>query len=316
MKVFTFGEYADQRTVILFGAGLIGGALARRLSLLTASSTRDVKFDWRDHDAQKSTLEQLFQSPQMRSGTAGCASRVDIVWAAGRAAFGARQAEVDAEFDVFARSLEAIREYAPSSRFHLFSSAGGLFEGQRLVVANTPPRPIRPYGEAKLRQENLLLRSRADFSATVIYRPSTVYGFNAAHNRVGLVTALLRAAYHRQPALIYGRPDSLRDFISTEDIAHFVAGEILNPAERHEIHHLVSGVPSSIARIINEVETVTRLSVPRSYILGNDNSSDNTFHPSLAPKKLIKTALRVGIGAVARRLHHESIVSNNTANQA
>lgn len=313
MKIAALDNGARRQVVALFGAGLIGGAVLNELRKRRRCDLLDLPFSWTHAQAQPDELQTIMAHILKAAENSGERSSIDIVWSAGKGGFSAPQAVFDAETKTLARVLEAFRRGACESpqrfRYHLFSSAGGLFEGRRLVREGDEPSPLRPYAVAKLRQEHMLTQQR-DAMATVIYRPSSVYGYNGPGDRQGLITALLNAAYQRRPALVFGRPASLRDFILNDDIARFVANVILaeQPVE-HAVFNLVSGAPSSISHIIREVETVTRLTVPRSYVWRADNSSDNTFHPSIAPKGLTITPLREGIGAVSRRLHRLSIQS-------
>ena len=314
MRIVAFDNAARRHVVAVFGSGLIGGAILNGLCKgRRCTLTNDLPFSWNDSGAHAEELKSIAAHIAEMAITDHKSTRVDMIWAAGRGGFSGPKETFDAEAQAFARVLDAFSDLSEASphafRFHLFSSAGGLFEGRRVVSAGMSPTPLRPYGFAKLHQEELLTAYDNAF-AKVIYRPSSVYGYNRPGDRIGLVTALLNAAYHRRPALIFGRPASLRDFIFNEDIARFVVSVILGrQSDDCALYHLVSGQPSSIDRIIREAEKATRLSAPRSYVLGADNTSDNTFHPSIMPKELAITPLQTGIGMGARRLHRVSIQS-------
>src|ERR1041385_672024 len=74
--------------------------------------------------------------------------------------------------------------------FHLLSSAGGLYNGQRNVGRDSVPFATNPYGRAKLEQERQLHLALAH-TQRMIYRPASVYGFAGPGTRLGLVAALI-----------------------------------------------------------------------------------------------------------------------------
>src|SRR5262249_7810010 len=152
---------------------------------------------------------------------------------------------------------EDLVELAPKSRhrFHLLSSAGGLFEGQRFVDTSAKPAPRRPYGEAKLAQEERTAKLRPEV-ATSIYRPSSVYGFSGAGGRAGLVNTLIENTRKHCPSHIFGDSDTVRDYVLASDIGNFIAGRMSLPIERSRTFLLASGKPSSTQEILKISEKV------------------------------------------------------------
>ncbi|MEX0409764.1 hypothetical protein ABGN05_29470 [Aquibium sp. LZ166] len=121
---------------------------------------------------------------------------LSIIWAAGRAGFGADKATVLDEIPAFESILDLSETTLDilalgSVCFHFLSSAGGLFETQVDVDAATHFAPLRPYGVYKLVQEAKVEALRAPI-AKMIYRPSAVYGYGEPTGRVGLPIMLLK----------------------------------------------------------------------------------------------------------------------------
>src|SRR5262245_56948364 len=82
-----------------------------------------------------------------------------IVWARGSGVVGSTAAELDAETRIVEHMLTSVRSQRPRGRGALFlsSSAGGAYAGSDdpPFTESTVPRPLSPYGETKLAQEEL-----------------------------------------------------------------------------------------------------------------------------------------------------------------
>lgn len=308
------GAAADhRRLVVLFGVGLIGSAIAAQLCRQGMFRQSRFAFSWTDADERRSDIEAIRASVLERASAAPAESfSVNVVWAAGKAGFGAPQSDVDAEFEPFedviglARDLVAVdRSSQPS--FHLVSSAGGLFEGQVSVNQQTKPKPLRPYGTAKLRQEQELLANE-EFLRPMIYRPSSVYGYSKDSRRVGLVSALLGSSIRNELGVIFGAPSTLRDYILAEDIGAFVARRIWSGDLSGSPFLLASGKPTSMLEIIRRIELAVSRKVGVRYVLGDTNTLDNSFMPSALPDDLDNTPLDTGIRLIATRMLEALVV--------
>src|SRR5256885_1733395 len=79
---------------------------------------------------------------------------------------------------------------------------GGLFEGQRHIERDSVPEPRRPYGELKLRQEQLLASSSAPL-VRCVYRLTSVYGHAHTRRRQGLIpTLVVNGLRHRVSTIV------------------------------------------------------------------------------------------------------------------
>lgn len=230
---------------------------------------------------------------------------VSVIWAAGRSGMGSDEAQMQQETTLFSEVLSLAERHAAShnrdTHVHLMSSAGGLFEGRRHVDNETVPRPARPYGLGKLRQENLLLEAaaRTRHLTAHIYRPSTVYGFHAGA-RMGLIPVLVLNALAGRTSVIAGRYDTIRDYVAADDIGRFVASEITDPSAAGTTPMLLaSGRPAPIGEIVAEIEQILGTRLLLRYDPRPSNGVHMSYRKSAIPAKLAPTDFRTGICRVA-----------------
>jgi len=146
-------------TAALFGLGLIGGQVAEALCAGGYARAACLPFAWGAAPERPRELADIMALLEASPG------RLDVVWSAGAGGFGMSQAAADRELADFSDVLGLARTLAgrrtPGTvRFHLLSSAGGLFEGPRDATPHTPPAPKRTYGVLNLRQDDPPPRAR------------------------------------------------------------------------------------------------------------------------------------------------------------
>jgi len=294
---------ASGHTIAVFGVGLVGSALVDRLRSLARMDAAWLPLDWLDLSERDRHLEEIGVRivASFRPGPAG---RLTLVWSAGRAGFAAGRGETDAELAnfraVLALSTRCAEDFPEGmTRIVHFSSAGGLFEGQRQVDSRSVPGPRRPYGELKDAQERLLASSRI---RAAIVRLSSVYGRARPGQRAGLVSTLLVNGIRREVSSIYGSMDTLRDFVWADDVAAFVSRLILGGLEPPESRPilLASGRPSSIFEIQKIIEDLLGYKIYISYAPGAPNREDITFARSALPSGWVSSDLRANVGMVYR----------------
>ncbi|MDX5477726.1 MAG: NAD-dependent epimerase/dehydratase family protein [Cyclobacteriaceae bacterium] len=186
--------------------------------------------------------------------------KLDLIWSAGKTGFGSSEQDCVAEiahFQAFILSAKSIEsKYQVPFFVHYLSSAGALFEGQLRVDDFTVPRPMRPYGFAKLFQESLLTSTFP--KGYVVYRPSSIYGPSKNGTRVGLISRLLTCIYSFTEISIFGGMNTLRDFVWVYDVAEFISAQVSTKAAiGGRLYHLVSGKPSSIFEVSQVVAKVS-----------------------------------------------------------
>jgi nucleoside-diphosphate-sugar epimerase len=243
--------------VALFGLGLVGGEVQSALRRVGNATFEVVPVSWVDRHDRRLQLGLL---KRRIAGEGPVPTRADVVWSAGRGGFGAKVEELSRErvaLDDAIRFSEELARGMPDAvhALHFMSSAGGLFEGQRVVGADAEPAPRRPYGSAKLEQEEACLGIGAGVVPS-IYRLSSVYGHGSPRARMGLVTTLIANAWKHRTSHIFGNAGTIRDYVLASDIGEFVAGRVGGTSRRPETLLLASGRPATIDEIVRLVQTV------------------------------------------------------------
>lgn len=297
--------------VAIFGVGLIGVNLVQALFKHSYKIIQILPFAWdegarraNENEAILNCIDSLLATP-INSPTRApyIQSRIDFVWSAGKGGFGMPGNDTLQELASFNNVLDlavsAVKGH-PSCmvRFHMLSSAGGLFEGQRNVGRNTKPCVKRPYAEMKLKQEQLL-GSCCDI-IPYIYRPTSVYGFAGLHRRMGLIPTLLWNGYSNKVSSIYGTPDTIRDYVWSNDVGSFIANKISLKATVAETHILASGKPSSIFEIHRRIEKLLNKKLFCHYIKEGGNTEHNTFNTATYPAGWNPLNIETGISKTYR----------------
>jgi UDP-glucose 4-epimerase len=154
-----------------------------------------------------------------------------VFWCAGAGVVGTSPATLDTEsatWELFLERLGRELTAAPAAnrpgRLFLASSAGGLYAGspERPLHEGSAPRPISPYGRAKLRQEQTLEQwaARHPQVSSLVARISNIYGPGQRMGKPqGLISHMSRCLIHHQPVHIYVPLDTIRDYVYVEDAA-------------------------------------------------------------------------------------------------
>ena len=302
------GELQGRQIVILFGVGLIGRAVVAAVTRTGIERLIEVPFSWTSEHCQTRELEAIQQEIFASRSEAATPpiSRVDIIWAAGRTGFSSSDDQIMPEVRAFEKaisfSLQLLRR-VPDARhsFHLISSAGGLFEGQKHVDCTSLPRPLRPYSCAKLQQEQMLAGGPSQVRK-MIYRLSTVYGFSGQGVRFGLVNTLIHNSIRRRSSNIFGNALTIRDYVLVSDVGKFIANRLQDIDENSRVLTLASGKPTTIFEMLNRIENI----VGRKFFYSFDNISTNTtdisFSPAILPQLWFPTDLDTGLRQTARHL--------------
>jgi UDP-glucose 4-epimerase len=287
--------------VLLFGSGILGGAIAARLGAQATMPPAELHWPWADANGRCRMATLLHQSLD-----ADCPAAVSLIWAAGRSGMGSTTEDMARETALVVELIEFATALASSSdaavHMHLISSAGGLFDGHTHVGSDTQATPERPYGHGKLAQEQLLAAAAAAHPglSTHVYRPTTVYGFQAGA-RMGLIPVLILNGLAGRTSTIIGRADTIRDYVATEDVARFVGGRVQQLASAPPSALLLaSGRPTPLGEIVAETESLLGTRLYLRYDPRPSNSANMSFRPSATPTDLRPVDLRSGIRRVAQ----------------
>jgi len=290
---------AGRRSItLLFGAGLIGRAIVKALRLRVDAQPLTLPCDWNDPRSRRDDIAHI----EERVGSS--ADVVNVIWSAGKGGFFATSAETALELETYKEVVALAsrlrqRTHAPVV-FHLISSAGGLYEGQRHITADSTPAPVRPYGFLKLHQE-AWLRDRLDLSGIRIYRVSSAYGYVEPGTRTGLVGALITDGLRRSVTHLNATMRTLRDFVFVDDIGAYIADQLTRrDATALEMNFLVRARPCSILEVQHMIEDVMGRQLLVAYTADAANSADITFSEELQPSGWHPSDLRSNIGIIYR----------------
>ena len=281
-------------TVVLFGAGLVGSAIAATLQASAPLEGTVLALDWHQPERfseQLAVIEDRLTELFSANSDSVPSRALRAVWSAGKAGFFSTSGEVARELASFEVDLHMIERLASrfphvASTMVLMSSAGGLFEGQQHVGRASVPAPRRPYSQLKLRQEELLWASAAPI-AKKIYRLTSVYGYIRHDQRKGLIPTLIANGLRQRASDITGRVTTLRDYVWIEDIAEYISRTLLDDDEagRDSVAVLASAKSSSILEVQRIVEQALHRPLYVRFSSSATNSDDITFATESLPKR-------------------------------
>jgi nucleoside-diphosphate-sugar epimerase len=301
--------------VVLFGCGLIGSAIERALRSSESWGVRRLRFPWNENAfADRENAFQQIRS-DLREVNTGRRLSVHIIWSAGSAGFSADQSQTLPELRVF-REVVQFSESVQSDigtevHLHVFSSAGGLFEGVRGIDGESKFRILRPYGELKVAQEEIA--AKAATTSCTTYRPTSVYSTIQSGKRLGLIPTVIWNTLSSRTSIIFGNNDTLRDYIWADDIGDFLATRIMRSPTTmgHKMFLLATSIPTSISRIVRLIEQVLLRPVSVQFIVPRDNNSlDITVTPRAIPDGLYRTDLATAIRQIHLRLMSDGMRPN------
>jgi len=309
-----------QKIVAVFGIGLIGTAVCSSISSSSSYNASTLPFNWGNPARAEADAETIFGfisntlTPLYKEELA--VSQIAFVWCAGKGGFDASEKEVQDElvsFEIVLRLVGRIlaQHSACRASFHLVSSAGGLFEDQRLVGNTSEPKPLRYYGHLKLQQEQILLNSSSSLIKR-IYRPTSVYGYIGSGARMGLIPLLISNGLKNRVSTIFGGLSTLRDYVLADNIGGFIQANLFNAADSQEAAtcFLASGKPSSIFEIKLGVEKVIGKKIYVKFHTSSEmeNTADITIESSALQSDWTPIDIYSGIRLIKERIISESYV--------
>lgn len=291
------------RITALFGQGLIGSAIVRRLVFEDHTLKQSLKLDWETFRVDTPVYNVLKNCLNCAVEQALKCSLddyfINIVWAAGKASFASDEVATRSDLDSFLtllKLLEEIHQAHPGYpiRFFHFSSAGGLYEGQSCVTPESMPTPIRPYGRMKLNQEEALLSCSIKMRRR-IYRPSSVYGTIRPNHRMGLIPTMVLNGLRQTVTSIHGFDTTLRDFVWVDDIARHLCNELSNTITHDTITTLHSGRPVSLYEVRSTIENILNKKLFIQFCPVQSNSLNITFSHQGSTENWRTTSLQVAV---------------------
>ena len=298
-------------TLVVGSGGLLGGALTRYLQL-ARRELRTLVVNWQDSESAGRTVAAA-AAELVASGRPW-----RIAWCAGAGVVGTTQDELDAELQVLRACVNGVRAaLGPGSArgvFFLASSAGGVYAGSDAppFSETTEPRPLAPYGRAKLAAESLVSPlGLEDGVSVVLGRLSNLYGPGQDLRKPqGLVSQLCRAQLTRQPISIYVPLETARDYLYIDDAARMLSFAMESGARASgaQVKIICSQRTVSIGALLAEISRVGRRRPP--VILGTSPLAsfqvrDLSFRSSVWPTvdHLSRTTLPDGVSRTLSSLH-------------
>lgn len=262
-------------TWIVGRGGLLGSAVSRAMG----PSFTGMKVPWEDHEAAVEVLDceldRFIREAQDDDWS--------VILAAGSGVIGSSVDKLAAETRTMSHLVTKLGASPPRGRGALFlsSSAGGVYAGSAHppFSESTAPRPLSPYGDTKLAQEEIVRVALEGCVPLVIGRFSNLAGPGQnLSKQQGLITQLCRAAVTRQALNVFVPMETLRDYLYVDDAAAMVRtlveDAVHNQPSTPVVRNIVSGRPVSVCSVVRTVQHVAHRSV--RIALGTSPSS--RFH--------------------------------------
>ena len=174
-------------------------------------------------------------------------------------------------------------EKNPNGKIIFVSTAGNMHQRKIEGIADTElslPNPLSPYGDAKLKVENILKELDCN---TVVLRVSNVWGAKVDENRVnGLVDKLISGVDTDRVIEIYADLETMVDLVHVDDLISLIIKVIDKNLNTHELF-LVGGQTISIYDIISKVSKMGSLNLKL-----NQKGKEKSF-VNILPLKAEKT---------------------------
>ena len=291
--------------ILIFGVGLIGSSIVSKILGTKIYSADDYPFSWDNLERQTKELEFIREKIGILTHPfAREENTVELIWSAGKSGFSSSREQSEQEYctyrDVTISLIQYCKQLGARININLISSLGGLFEGVNYVKSNTIPDPGRPYGWLKLQQETHLDKLSSKMGVR-IFRLTSVYGFVSNKHRMGLVPTLIRNGLRHEVTHIFGRLETLRDYVWVDDAAAFVVGCVLNQSVDggKEIYTIASFRPRSVYEVKSEVEKVLRKRIYVAMSREQTNTGNISVSSELQPSGLVCSPLKLNIRMVA-----------------
>ncbi len=211
----------------MFGGGLIGSAVATRLSLGGRALTVVTRAPEPQH---LEGVEWQFGNLGDERTDSVISGRAAVIYAAGSMSPASRVQSVAKTLSDQVIPVVALAEHAAANavRNFVFISSGGTVYGKSQIIP-TPEdagiAPINAYGMVKAQTEQALLEvGRHTGMRVVILRVANPYGpGQQGTRRLGFIAAAVEAARRGDAVDIWGDGSVTRDFVHIDDVSNAVA---------------------------------------------------------------------------------------------
>ena len=175
-------------------------------------------------------------------------------------------------------------------KFITLSSAavyGNNIDSKKLLNEKSSIIPISPYGESKLKMEQVILNvSRKHKIKCTVLRLFNVYGKGQSNEYAGVITKFESNIKNNQPLIIFGDGTQTRDFVSVDDIVNLINSIIFSKSEKdYVICNVGSGKSTSILEL---ADLMIRLSKKVLKIIHVEEKEGDIMHSSTDIEKAKK----------------------------
>ncbi len=262
------------KSLILGGAGFLGGNLAR--ALVKQGEYPKV---FARPSFSVSTIEDILDSVEVIRGDfmddvaiRKATKDVDTVFHLISTTFPSMTIE-SSVYDVMSNLLPTIRLVeiclANQVKKVVYGSSGGTVYGEPQVIPTPEHHSLMPtsaYGQSKLTIENYLnFYARSTELDVNVLRISNPYGPGQNQLRVqGIIAVAMGCAYHNRVLKIYGQGEAIRDYLYVDDVteALLLAAETVGSS----IINVSSGVGHSVMEIVETVEKISGRTIQKEFI--------------------------------------------------
>jgi len=189
------------------------------------------------------------------------------------------------------------------------SSAAVYGETQNLPISeNQKTNPSSPYGESKLKMEQLI----QDFSKkhnlnNIILRIFNVYGLGQSPEYAGVITKFLEKISKNEPLEVFGDGLQTRDFVSIHDVVESIFCAISKIEGRQgTIFNIGSGKSVSINKLAKRMISISNKNLSIKYLEEKNEIRFSRANISLA-KKVLNYNPKIEFKNGVKNLMHEVI---------
>ena len=162
--------------------------------------------------------------------------------------------------------LEAVRQHAPHARVLVIGSADeyGLSEPNELpITENHALRPVNPYAVSKVTQDLLAYAYTQSYGLNIVrVRPFNHTGERQTTQFVipAFMEQIVAVEAGRQPTLLVGNLDSIRDFSDVKDVVKAYS-LLMTKGKTGEVYNVGSGVGTSLQQVVKQLQSLAKVPI-------------------------------------------------------
>jgi len=171
------------------------------------------------------------------------------------------------------------------------SSAAVYGDSENLPISeNNKTNPSSPYGESKLKMEQLIQSfSKKHNLNSIILRIFNVYGKGQSPEYAGVITKFLEKISKNEPLEIFGDGLQTRDFVAIEDVVDAIQKSIAKlEGNQGTIFNIGSGMSTTIKKVVELLIKFSGKSLSREYLKFKEGEIKHSYADITLAKKISK----------------------------